>query len=193
MWPYVPTECVCLRKNCVDAHVELELCWSYVFLHAVTYFMWVFFYCKDPKTLIRQRRCTCRHMLIYNFTGQMFLGHHFVFHLNFFFFFFFFFCKSPFDLRLSVAKTQIKLYGCSLYWAIKYLWYLIPLEKINKQSNLEWKIDKVSGLAWHRKYIKWIGGISGLSAVFGVFQRTNPFLRKHFHAMYIISSIKLLF
>ena len=38
---------------------------------------------------------------------------------KFFFFLFLFFCKSPdppiFHLRLSAAKTQIKLYGCSLY------------------------------------------------------------------------------
>ena len=100
-----------------------------------------FFYCKDPKTLIRLHRCTCMNMLILNFAGQMFPGHHFMFHYFFFFFFFFFFWKSPdqpiFHLRLSVAKTHIKLCGCSLYWAIKHLWYPIPLTIINKQINLE--------------------------------------------------------
>ena len=37
-------------------------------------------------------------MLIYNFAGQMFLGHHFMFHL-------FCVCELTFHLRLSVAKT----------------------------------------------------------------------------------------
>ena len=78
-------------SNYPDAHVHagLELLWSYVFLNTVPYF--IFFYCKDPKTLIRLRRCKCKHMLINNFADQMFLGYHFIFHVFFFFFFFFFF------------------------------------------------------------------------------------------------------
>ena len=65
-------------SNCVDAydaHAGLELCWSYVFLDALTDFMWVFFYCKDSKTLIRLRRgahaCICwsRTLLVSCFLG----------------------------------------------------------------------------------------------------------------------------
>ena len=41
------------------------------------------FYYKDSKTLIRLRRCTCMHVLIQHFAGQMFLWHHFIFRLSF--------------------------------------------------------------------------------------------------------------
>ena len=45
-----------------------KTCWSgtvlVICLDAVTYFIWIFFYCKDPKTLIILRRCTYMHMLI---------------------------------------------------------------------------------------------------------------------------------
>ena len=38
-----------------------------------------FFYCKDPKTLIRLHRCTC---ICWYSAGQMFRWHHFIFHLS---------------------------------------------------------------------------------------------------------------
>ena len=67
-------------SHCVDthAHADLELCWSYVFLDGVTYFMWVFFSivktqrpssdCADAHTCI----CWSRTLLVRCFLGITF-------------------------------------------------------------------------------------------------------------------------
>ena len=73
-------------SNCPDAHADLELWWSYVFLDAVPYFMEVFLQLYRPKDLDQTAQM---HMLIYNFICQMFLGHNFM-SLSFFVFVFFF-------------------------------------------------------------------------------------------------------
>ena len=48
------------------------------------------------------------------------------------------------------------------------------LEIINKQSNLEWKIDKVGGLVWNGKQIKWpVWVFWDCLRWFSVFRRIN--------------------
>ena len=95
----------------------------------------------------------------------------------FFFFFFFwflvflllFFCKSPyFTCVYMLQRPRSNCVGAHLYWAIKHLWYPIPFEIINKQSNLEWRINEVSGLMW-----LWV--FRGCSRWIRVFQRTYLF------------------
>ena len=81
------------------------------------------FYCKDPKTLIRLRRCTCRHMLIHKFAGQMFLWNHFIFHLSFFLFLQKF---SPAHISLTLYLLQRPRSNCMMFILMSYQSYLIP-------------------------------------------------------------------
>ena len=48
-----PAQTVQMHIDYAHVHADPELCWSYVFLDTVPYFICLFFCCKDSKTLIR--------------------------------------------------------------------------------------------------------------------------------------------